>query len=59
MNIPVDDLNVLNATEIGFWHRDEKPISVVFCSFRSSTERFMARDFSNNYCEINFTVLYR
>ena len=35
VNIPIDDLNVQNATKIGFssrmhMHRDEKPISVVF-----------------------------
>ena len=47
MNLPVDDLNKQNATEIGFssrmhMHRDEKPISVAVYSFRSSTERFTA-----------------
>ena len=58
VNLSVDDLNDLTATEIGFslqcmCIRDEKPISVAFYSFRSSTGRFTGklRFFKN--CEIN------
>ena len=53
MDLPVDDLNEQNATEIGFSsrihiHRDEKLISVAFYSFKSFTESLTAtRDFSN------------
>ena len=43
VDLPVDDLNEQNATEIGFslrihMHRDEKLISVAFHSLKSFTE---------------------
>ena len=43
VNLPVDDLNEQNVTEIGFssrmhMHCDKKLISVAFYSFKSFTE---------------------